>query len=88
MVKVINKDNYIIHLNEQTVKELMHAIKETNESEEPVGEITVTSTYSQNDFKITLGESESIGFRVTDKLFYAETDNKDTNTCLGEESDK
>lgn len=71
MVKVINKNNFVIQLNEQIVKELMHAIKKTNESEEPVGEIMVESEFNQNTFQITLGESESVGFKIVAKKYYA-----------------
>ena len=72
MITVITKESFVIHLNEQVVKEIYYAVKEANESGQPIGAITVTSPDDPHSFEITLGEStKSLGFRTTDKILYS-----------------
>lgn len=54
-----------INLTEQTVRELAAAIKTANTCGEPVNSIEVSSPYSNTVFSINLGESESIGYRIS-----------------------
>jgi len=62
MIRVRTNQNHILYLNEQTIRELFDGI---GNAPEHAGEIVMESPYCGVVVKIRLGESETVGYRIT-----------------------
>jgi 1,4-dihydroxy-2-naphthoyl-CoA synthase len=66
-MKISKTEIYQVFLTAQTVKELYDAVKEAEENSN-IGSIEISTPYCKHKFNVTMGDGESLGFRIAHKL--------------------
>ena len=64
MANIEKNTHYSVKITEQTLKELNRAIEEARDGNSKATEIEVKSSFSNVSFSISLGQCESLGYKL------------------------